>query len=87
MLNIKFCVLITISKIFAAVVTFFTIFGIPLVIMLLLLGHEYHGLQYWQFIAPYIVILVLLPFCARLSVESFRSALDIANKNNNVSTK
>ena len=80
MLNIKFCVLMTLSKIFAAIVTFFAIFGIPVILVLLLLGHEYHGLHYWQFIAPYVVMMVLLPFFARISIESFRGAMDIVNE-------
>jgi len=76
--NIKFCLLMTISKILSAIVASFVVLSIPMLIAMVSLGREYHGFSYWQLIAPCLLCIISIPFCAKWSICCFKGACDIA---------
>ena len=76
--NIKFCLLMTISKVLAAFVTAFIILSIPMIIGMIALGQEDHGFSHLQIIGPFLACVILTPLCAQLSRICFKKALFIA---------
>ena len=77
--NIKFCLLMTISKVLAAFVTSFVILAIPMVIGMIALGQEYHGFSHLQIIGSFLACVILTPLCAQLARVCFRCALDMVD--------
>lgn len=77
--NIKFCIVMTLSKVFAAFVTSFVILSVPMIIGMVIVGREYHGFSHLQIIGPFIGCLILMPIFAYLSKSCFKYALDLAN--------
>ena len=81
--NIKFCLLMTISKVLSAGVTIFIICNIPMMISMFYLTSHLSGetmvMPYWQYVIGWILCAILTIICAKLSLCCFRSALAIAD--------
>jgi hypothetical protein len=78
--SIKFCLLMTISKVLAAGVTCIIILFIPSIIMMFNIGQDLY--TYWHIIVSSMTIVILMLFCAKLSLTCFRCAVNITNTTN-----
>lgn len=80
--SIKFCLLMTISKILSAMVTAFIVLGLPIIVgsfyLVYLIDRDVESYLVTMVIP--VIGLILLPFCAKLSLYCFRCALAIGDK-------